>query len=228
MTTSPPRQAFAPPPRVRVAMVALGLIPLLHFLLCLAPLVLWLTERVSAPGLWLTPIALYLLPPIVVRLVLVMKPPREGRIAVSDPGFLVWWFTAQWQVLFVRLPATEEVLRLIPGAYSMWLRLWGARIGSLVYWAPGVTVLDRPFLNVGRRVVFGMGVRINPHVIAPLPDGGVGLYLATIEIGDDALIGGYSLLLPGSSVPAGAVTRPFRTVRPLDSTPNSQPPTPKD
>jgi hypothetical protein len=208
-------------------MVALGLIPFLHLVLSLAPLVLWLTGKLAAHGLWLVPIALYLLPPLVVRVVMLIKPPREGRIAVTDAGFLVWWFTAQWQVLFVRLPSTEELLRLIPGAYSMWLRLWGARIGSLVYWAPGVTVLDRPFLDVGRRVVFGMGVRVNPHVIAPLPDGGVGLHLATIEIGDDALIGGYSLLLPGSSVPAGTVTRPFRTVRPLDSTPNSQPPTPK-
>ena len=209
-------------------MVALGLIPLLHFLLCLAPLVLWLTGTFAAHGLWLVPIALYLLPPLVVRATLLLARPREGRIAVTAPGFLVWWFTAQWQVLFVRLPATEELLRLIPGAYSMWLRLWGARIGSLVYWAPGVAILDRPFLHIGRRVVFGMGVRVNPHVIAPLPEGDVGLHLATIEIGDGALIGGYSLLLPGSSVPAGAVTRPFRTLRPLDSTPNSQPPTPKD
>ena len=38
------------------------------------------------------------------------------------------------------------------------------------------------------------------------------LYLSPIAIGDDALVGGYSLLLPGCEVADGEVTPPFRTM----------------
>ena len=77
MSTARPRRTFDPPPRVRLAMVALGLIPFLHLLLCLAPLVLWLTGPLAAHRLWLVPVALYLLPPLVVRAVLLVMRPRE-------------------------------------------------------------------------------------------------------------------------------------------------------
>ena len=98
------------------------------------------------------------------------------------------------------------------GVYSLWLRLWGARVGSLVYWSPGVVILDRPFVRLGDRVVFGIGARLNPHVLAPDRARRMALHIAPIAIGDDALIGGYSLLLPGCEVGAGEVTPPFRTI----------------
>jgi hypothetical protein len=194
-------------------MVALAAIPTLHAALAVLPVLMVAVGTSTAGALWLAPAILYLLPVLVVRLFLLWRRLPAGRVRTDDPAFLVWWFTAQWQVVFVRLPFLEELLRLVPGLYSLWLRLWGARIGSLVYWAPGVTILDRPLIRIGNRVVFGMGVRINPHVIAPFDDGRVGLHIAPITIGDGALIGGYSLLLPGSSIPDGAITKPFRSVR---------------
>ena len=104
-------------------------------------------------------------------------------------------------------------MRLVPSLYSAWLRLWGARIGGLVYWSPGVVVLDRSLLQVGDRVVFGAGVRIVPHALAPARHGrGGALFLGRVTVGNDALIGGYSSLLPGCVVDAGAVTPPFRSV----------------
>jgi hypothetical protein len=212
-------RSFQIAPRGRAAMVALGLIPTLHGLLTLLPLALAWTETLSWKAVWLTPAILYLLPAIVVRGFLAVRPLTLGQVATDDPGFLAWWFSAQWQVIFVRLPFLEELLRLIPGLYSLWLRLWGARIGSLVYWAPGVVILDRPLVRIGSRVIFGIGVRINPHVIAPfvtsdhLEDGRVGLHINHVTVGDDALVGGYSLLLPGSRIEAGAITKPFRPVK---------------
>ncbi len=59
----------------------------------------------------------------------------------------------------------EEILRLIPGLYSFWLRAWGSRVGKLTYWAPQTVILDRGFLEIGDHVIFGAGVRINPHVM---------------------------------------------------------------
>ena len=107
-------------------------------------------------------------------------------------------------MLFLRFPATEEIIRLIPGCYSLWLRLWGSRIGSLTYWAPRTTILDRGFLNIGDNVVFGAGVKLNPHVIEK-----GNLLLAPVMIGDRASIGGYSLLTAGTVISPNDTVRAF-------------------
>ena len=155
---------------------------------------------------------LFLLPPLVVRASTWWSPLASGRLEPGSRGFLHWWFTAQWQVIFTRLPMLEETIRMIPGLYSLWLRLWGARVGALVYWSPGVVILDRPLVRIGKRVIFGVGARLNPHVLAPNGPRRMALYLSPITIGDDALVGGYSLLLPGCEVAEGEVTPPFRTI----------------
>jgi hypothetical protein len=195
----------------RAAMVVLGWTPALHVSLGIAPVIAAVVRDDWRLAL-ISPVAIYLLPAIVVRLQLWGWPLTHGRLELSSAAFLRWWASAQWQVLFARLPWLEEALRLLPGVYSAWLRLWGARIGALVYWSPGVAVLDRPLLRIGNRVAFGAGVRINPHVIAPGPDGRGALYLAPVAIGDDALVGGYSILLPGCEIAANEVTPPFRSM----------------
>jgi len=92
---------------------------------------------------------------------------------------------------------------MVPGVYSLWLRLWGSRVGKLTYWAPGTVILDRGFLDIGDNVVFGAGVRLNPHVMEN------DLRLARVKIGDGAMIGGYSLLTAGTEIAAGEATRAF-------------------
>ena len=113
----------------------------------------------------------------------------------------------QAQMLFNRFPMLEEALRIIPGVYSTWLRLWGARVGRLTYWAPGMRILDRSFLDIGDHVVFGAGVRLNPHVIVKNSSGEQELLLAPIRIGDRASIGGYALLTAGTEIAADEATR---------------------
>jgi len=204
-------RALDVPVGVRAAMVVLGWIPALHVVLTAAPLVVGI-----AHGDWrwaaLSLAALFAVPPIVVRAILVFRPLPGGRVELASGAFLRWWATAQWQVVFARWPWLEESLRLVPGLYSAWLRLWGARIGPLVYWSPGVVVLDRPLIRVGARVAFGAGVRVAPHVIAPGEDGRGMLFVAPISVGSDALVGAYSTLLPGCEVQDGEVTQPFRSV----------------
>ena len=120
------------------------------------------------------------------------------------------------QMIFCRLPFLEELLRLVPGLYSFWLRLWGAKIGRLTFWAPGLRILDRSFLNIGDDVVTGAGVRLNAHVIEH-KNGKPQLHLANISIGHDCQIGGYSLLTAGvivnesEKVHAFALLPPFST-----------------
>jgi hypothetical protein len=199
-------------PRVRLRMVVLGFIPVLHLIASLLPLVLVATDRIGPAAAWLTPAILFLFPPLVVRASTWWSPLTSGRLEPGSRGFLHWWFAAQWQVIFTRLPVLEEMIRMIPGLYALWLRLWGARVGSLVYWSPGVVILDRPLVRIGSRVIFGVGARLTAHVLAPSGARQMALYLSPITIRDGALIGAYSVLLPGCEVAEGEVTPPFRTI----------------
>jgi hypothetical protein len=190
-----PEKLFADRKGVQLAMLLLNFIPLLH---AAGTLACFLT-----PFPWLAPVVLYLLPLIPGRILRETLRSSPESIAVGSPAFLRWWACFQCQVLFMRFPALEEILRLVPGIYSLWLRCWGSRIGKLTYWAPQTVILDRGFLEIGDHVVFGAGVRLNPHVMENE------LKLAPIRIGDGAMIGGYSLLTAGTEIAAGERTRAF-------------------
>lgn len=158
----------------------------------------------------------YLVPPLLCRGALLLLPIHRQVIPLGSRDFLVWWFTLNLQMLFCRLPFLEELLRIVPGLYSLWLRLWGARIGKLTYWAAGLRILDRSFLRIGGHVTFGAGVRLNPHVILPDDQGRMVLALAPITIGDRANVGGYSLLAAGSEIMAGECTQACLTLPPFN------------
>jgi acetyltransferase-like isoleucine patch superfamily enzyme len=158
---------------------------------------------------------LYLWPPCAASVVRMLFPIREKRLTVYSKEYFVWWTLFNLQVLFIRMPFFEEFLRIIPGLYSIWLRLWGAKIGRLVYWAPGTTVLDRSFLDIGDHVILGAGVRINPHVQVLNEAGENELLLASITIGGNSVIGGYSLLTSGTVVAPGENLRAFTLSAPF-------------
>jgi hypothetical protein len=189
----------------RLAMLLLNTLPLLHataVILCL------LTPPLPWPArIALAAAALFLAPIVPARLLRESLRKAPPEIPIGSPDFLRWWACFQCQVLFLRFPSLEELLRLIPGLYSCWLRLWGSRIGKLTYWAPRTVILDRGFLNVGDHVVFGAGVRLNPHVMQR--DEAIVLLLAPVEIGHRALVGGYSLLTAGTHIADDEATRAF-------------------
>jgi hypothetical protein len=192
-------------PRQCLLLVTFNLVPFLHVVavvaVALAPWARW-PWRVLAGVL-----LLYVAPPLLARLLLGCLPIRCGWIALGSRDYFVWWFLLNLQMVFCRFPALEECLRLVPKLYSAWLRLWGARVGRYVYWAAGMRILDRSFLDIGDAVVFGAGVRLNPHVVARNEQGETQLALAPIEIGTQAMVGGYSLLTAGTRIAAGECTR---------------------
>ncbi len=194
-----PEKSFADNKGVRLAMLLLNLVPLLHAAGSLACLL--------TPWPWLAPVVLYLLPLVPGRLLGASLRSVPPEISLGSRDFIRWWASFQCQILFLRIPVLEEILRLIPGLYSLWLRGWGSRVGKLTYWAPQTIILDRGFLDIGDHVVFGAGVRLNPHVIERDPE--PTLRLARVKIGDDAMIGGYSLLTAGTEIAAGEATRAF-------------------
>jgi hypothetical protein len=202
-------------PRQRLLMVGMAYVPLLHVLASV--LTTWATYRsfgfggACAAGL----AAVYLLPPLAVFAARPRAHIVDDVVIVGTPGFFRWWYTAQWQIAFNRFPQLEEALRVVPGLYSAWLRLWGAKIGRLVYWSPGLQLYDRPFLEIGDRVVIGADTKMSPHFLARGASGATELVLAPIQIGADALIGGSTLLPAGVCVaereqtPGGRPMAPF-------------------
>jgi hypothetical protein len=208
--TLPPPAALNFPLRRRLMMVAMGYIPFANGILFVA--LLLLTPRGAT---WVALGWLLLVPPIVVRITLRCRPLPQADIPLGSADFMRWWFTAQWQVIFNRLPWIEETIRLVPGLYSAWLRLWGARVGRFVYWTPGLRILDRSLVDVGDRVVFGAGVKLNPHIILPDAAGRLVLKAATVRIGSDAMVGGYSLLTCGSWIAPGEASPGWRDFRPF-------------
>src|ERR1700759_382013 len=94
-----------------------------------AALIIWFGFRPSA----IQPLALafvvYLLPPLTLRLHNLIWPLTEGRTNLAEPKYSAWWGAHQIQLLFFALPQLEAILRLIPGCYSVWLRLWGSHVG---------------------------------------------------------------------------------------------------
>ena len=166
---------------------------------------------VTAALVWL-----YLVPPLLCRLLALVVPIRSQAIEPGSREFLAWWFALNLQMLFCRFPFLEECLRVIPGCYSTWLRLWGSRIGRLTYWGGGLRILDRQYLRIGDNVTFGAGVRLNPHVLTPDAQGRVVLLLAPITIENDVAVGGYSLFVAGVQIATGQTTRACLVLPPFN------------
>lgn len=210
----PDRSSADPGAGARLVIILLGYIPLFHAAL-LAFIVLYEAVGPLSWRLGMAAAALYLAPPLIVNSVSRCVSRPAGSLGVGTGQFLVWWFCSQWQMVFNRFRFLEEALRLVPSLYSLWLRLWGARIGALVYWSPGAVVFDRQWIEVGDRAVIGAGARLAPHYLTRDELGRTLLIAAPVRIGNDAIVGAYSIVSAGVSVEPGSVTRPARPLRPF-------------
>jgi len=168
-----------------------------------AATIFWLAYRPSPVQPAVLILILYLLPPITLRIHEIFFPLREGASKLSDPKYSRWWGAHQIQLIYIALPQLEALLRLVPGLYSAWLRLWGSRVGRGVYWTPNIEITDRSRLEIGDRVVFGHKCKLLGHAIKP-KGGEVILYLRRIKIGNDAFIGAGSRIGPGAVIGDGA------------------------
>lgn len=158
---------------------------------------------------------IYLFPPLLCRVFIVLLGRPTGTVDSHSTIFLTWWFLTQLQIIFARFPFLEEILRIFPGLYNLWLNLWGAKVSLLTYWSPGVTVIDRYHINTGKGVIIGGGCRIGAHVITLGEEGHQHLTLAPVLIENHSLIGIHAAIGPGchvypkETVPAGKVLKPF-------------------
>jgi hypothetical protein len=159
---------------------------------------------------------LYLVPPLVARLAIAAFGMPHGELLTQETrAYRVWWFLTQLQVVFNRFAFLEELLRLIPGAYPLWLNMWGAKVSLKVYWGPGALVVDRYALRVGSAVVVGTRSVLSAHLGVKDERGEFCVTLAPVEIGSGVLIGAYAGIGPGCRIASGeevtaaAFLRPF-------------------
>lgn len=188
--------------------------PALQLAAIAASIAAW--PRVGAAGSagW-TLFSIYGLPLVAFRTLRLVAPIREGVSYLDREDFVPWWAAHQTQALLNALPQLEALLRLVPGVYSAWLRLWGSRIGAGVYWTPAVSVIDRDRLDVGDRVIVGAQAVFCGHVIKP-GKRGLMLYVKAISIGERAFLSADTRFGPGASVEPGAYV-PFNTDVSLNS-----------
>ncbi len=163
-------------------------------------------------------LALYGFPLATYRLLILFSPLREGVFDLAERKFSSWWASHQIQAIYIAVPQLEAVLKLVPGLFSLWLRLWGSSVGTGVYWTPRAEFVDRGLLDIGDRVVFGHKVECFSHVIRPKGDRVV-LYVRRISIGDGVFLGAGTRIGPGvriedgTSVPILSDLYPNRKVR---------------
>ncbi len=147
---------------------------------------------------------IYLFPPLLFRIHNAFFPQVPGSSNLSDSTqYCAWWTGHQIQWIYIAFPDLEVVLRVVPGLYSTWLRLWGAQIGKGVYWTPRVEILDRNLIMIGNNVVLGHRVACTSHVIIKKSDGTMILYLSPPNLGERSFIGAGSSIGPGSVVEPG-------------------------
>ena len=172
----------------------MALFPLSVYILLLAS-VLNLCLSPSVINLLLPLFVLYLYPVMMFRIMNIFAPLKEGTFDIMKKGYSPWWGSHMMQSIYFA-PWLEAILRTIPGVYSFWLRLWGAKVGKNIYWTPNIEVDDRPLLEIGDNCIVGHKLHFIPHIITPR-DGIMSLYIKKIKIGKSCFLGAGSRLGPG-------------------------------
>lgn len=187
-------------------MTALGRVMSLYptmILTLVAGAVFWFGYRPSPLQPALLIAVIYLLPPLTFRVHQFFFPIRERVSDLAERRYSPWWGAHQIQVIYIAIPQLEAILRLVPGLYSLWLRLWGSKVGRNVHWTPNVEITDRSMLIVGDRVVFGHKTKCLGHAIKPKGKSMI-LYVRAIRIGNDVFIGAGSRIGPGVVINDGS------------------------
>lgn len=194
----------------------------LSLILSFFPALIILTALISFLGICIYPgvfsvaalfFSLYGFPLLIYRIHEYFYPLKEGISYLQGKNYSPWWGSHQIQVIYIAFPALETLLRLIPGAFSLWLRLWGSKVGKNVYWTPQLEISDRSLIEIGDNVVFGNGVGIYSHIIKPKKQDLL-LYVKKVKIGNNVFLGAWNHIAPGVSIIDGTYVPVFTHIYP--------------
>ena len=136
---------------------------------------------------------------LVLRLLFGRSSEGAFRVGKRAAGGNLWLLYYQLQVLYTSFPAFERVLKLFPGLYSAWLRLWGSRVGKNVNWTAECQIVDRGHLDIGDRAFLGNRSYLSAHALKKTKDRYF-LYVKGIKVGDDAMVSYAAQVGPGSVI----------------------------
>lgn len=156
----------------------------------------WLIIEPSILSFLTLLISLYIVPLLVHHIHQYFYPNLEGIYYLKNKEYNPWWGSQQIQLIYNTFSFLEKILHLIPGLFSLWLRLWGAKIGKNVYWVSTISILDRSLIEVGDEVILGYRVGISAHSVKPKKDNLV-VFVEKIKIGNYVFISGDVGISPG-------------------------------
>jgi hypothetical protein len=159
------------------------------------------------PSIWTTLLVaavIYIAPPLVLRVMFRWAPQKLGVSMLDDRKFSSWQAANHIQAFYDALPQLESLLRVIPGFYSMWLRLWGSRVGYGVEWPVRMDVLDRNLMDIGNRVVFSHKVVLSAHCRNKMETQTSRILVREVHVGSHAFIGTGARLDAGAAIPSNA------------------------
>jgi hypothetical protein len=159
------------------------------------------------PSVWsalLFVLVIYVLPPMVQRVVFRWAPLKQGIACIDERGFCPWLAAHHIQAFYDALPYLEALLRVIPGFYSMWLRMWGSRVGYGVTWPVRMDVVDRHLMDIGNRVTFDREVELVAHVRQKTEGAGSRVLVRMLRVGSHAFLGARVRVGPGATIPHNA------------------------
>ncbi len=188
--------------------------PAIHTLLVLVSLYL-LIKNPNPLSFFLFIFATYLLAPICWRIVSLLSPPKKGVSYIGKKAEKVnsWIFSYQLQQFYNALPFVENILKVFPGFYSIWLRLWGAQIGKKINWTTQSLIVDRPFIHIGDRCLIGNQSYLSAHAIKKKEDKYI-LYLQDVKVENDVVIAVQALIGPGVQIKSKAFVSARAGVKP--------------
>lgn len=140
--------------------------------------------------------SIYIFPLLIYKIHNYFLPIKENTSYLCGKEYSPWWGSHQIQSIYITFPVFESILRLIPGAFSLWLRLWGSPVGKKVYWTPKVEITDRGLVEIGDNVVFGHEVGIYSHIIKPKKQDLL-LYVKKVKVGSNVFVGAGNNIAPG-------------------------------
>ena len=102
-------------------------------------------------------------------------------------------------MVYTSFSVLERTLRLVPGLYSAWLRLWGSRIGKKVNWTPECQLVDRGHLEIGDRAFIGNRTYLSAHALKKSGNRYF-LFVERVSIGADTMVSYGANIGPGVEI----------------------------
>jgi hypothetical protein len=198
----------------------MNLVPFAYVASGVAVLALW--EGGMWEAIWRALAWIYLVPPVIGRSILILFGTPRGSFTQDQRGYRVWWVLTQLQMVYNRVPVLEEMLRLVPAAYPLWIAIWGGRLSPFAYVAPGVVITDRYLVRVERRAVLGFRSTLAGHMAIRDEAGRWLAVVAAPIVRESAIVGGEAGLGPGATLLKGALLPAGRRVGSHDQWPRGK------